>query len=311
MVDERIRIGVSACLVGERVRFDGGHKRQSFVAGVLAREFELLPICPEVAIGLGVPRQPIRLRGAPQGPRAVGVEDAALDVTDALAAFGRATATTLGGISGYVFKSKSPSCGLWRVKLYRPDDSLGRDGRGLYAGEIVRALPLLPAVEEGGLARPEGQAAFIARVYAFRRWQELLAAGLTAASLAQFHAAHELVLLARGRESLRPLARLIANRAERPLAETAQAYGEGYMKAMGRPATRRRQSEALRRLLAGVDDRLDAAERSEAAAAIDAYRAGELALAAPLGLLGRHVGGADDDAARRLYLDQAKRCNPN
>jgi uncharacterized protein YbbK (DUF523 family) len=170
-----IRLGVSACLLGQQVRFDAGHKREAFVADVLPRYFELVAVCPEVAIGLGVPREPIRLEGDPAAPRVVGVKTPTLDVTDALARYGREMAAELAGISGYVFKSKSPSCGLWRVKVYPPSGP-PKPGRGAYAAEIARAHPLLPVEEEGRLNDPALRENFVERVYAFHRWQALVSA---------------------------------------------------------------------------------------------------------------------------------------
>jgi uncharacterized protein YbbK (DUF523 family) len=168
-----IRIGVSACLLGQEVRYDAGHKREAIVADVLPRYFEMVPVCPEVAIGMGVPRQPIRLEGMPDAPRAVGVETRTLDVTDRLWAYGRETAGRLADISGYVFKSESPSCGMQRVKLYAADGRAVETGTGIYAAEIMRAMPLLPVEEEGRLRNPLLRERFIERVYAYRRWQDL------------------------------------------------------------------------------------------------------------------------------------------
>lgn len=166
--DRRIRLGVSACLLGQQVRYDGGHKRDRWVADVLSEHFELIPVCPEVAIGLGTPRAPIHLTGPTQALRAVGVRDGTPDVTDRLAGFGRRMAGELAGISGYVFKSNSPSCGVERVPVHDDAAVRAREGRGIYAAEVMGALPSLPIADERHLGDPALRQDFIERVYAYR-----------------------------------------------------------------------------------------------------------------------------------------------
>lgn len=166
-----IRIGVSACLIGDKVRFDGQDKRNAYVTGVLARVFELVPVCPEVAIGMGVPRPPIHLVGDPQAPRALGVDDPSIDVSAALTAHGRRMALVLAGISGYVFKARSPTCGPWQVPIHNGETSAAR-GIGLYAREIMRHSPLMPVEEEDGLANPVQRDNFLDRVFAYHRWRQ-------------------------------------------------------------------------------------------------------------------------------------------
>lgn len=147
-----IEIGISSCLLGEEVRFDGGHKRDRFITDRLSAFVKFVPVCPEIAIGLGVPRQPIRLVAEAGSHRALGVKDEALDVTEDLIQFARKASPKLGTISGYIFKSKSPSCGMERVKLYSSDSSIpSRDGVGLYARTIMEIMPNLPVEEEGRL----------------------------------------------------------------------------------------------------------------------------------------------------------------
>ena len=131
----RIRLAISSCLLGQEVRYDGGHKRDAYLVGTLGRYFEFVPVCPEVAIGLGVPRAPIRLVGRPGTARAVGRQDPSLDVTAKLAAYGRKMGRALDDVSGYVLKSRSPSCGIERVPVY--DGDKARPGRGIYADAFL------------------------------------------------------------------------------------------------------------------------------------------------------------------------------
>lgn len=202
----KILVGISSCLLGATVRYDGGHKQDAYINGTLSRHFEFLPICPEMAIGLGVPREPIRLVGEQNGlPRARGVRNADLDVTDRLAALGRETAGRLAGVCGYIFKSKSPSCGMERVKVYGDGGMPRRDGRGVYARVLMEALPSLPVEEEGRLGDPVLRENFIERVFVYRRWLELTAEGLTAAALVDFHSCHKLLVMAHSQAAYRRL----------------------------------------------------------------------------------------------------------
>lgn len=166
-----IRIGISSCLLGEAVRYDGGHKRDAAIIEILGRHFEFVPVCPEVGIGLGVPRAPIRLVGDPQAARAVGVDDPTLDVTDRLTAYGARMAHELDGISGYIFKSRSPSCGVADVEIHQPGLSRAT-GSGLYARAFMNRQPALPVAEESRLGDAAERENFIGRVLAYRRWQE-------------------------------------------------------------------------------------------------------------------------------------------
>lgn len=229
---QRVRVGVSACLLGQAVRYDGGDKRDATVTGELARRFELVPFCPEVAIGMGVPRPPIRLAGDPAAPRARGVEDPAMDVTAALDGHGERVGASIGGLSGYVFKKGSPSCGLAGVPVYPAGGGETADatGTGLYAAAIRRLQPLLPVAEEDDLAEPGRRARFVQRVQVYHRWQCLRAAGVTATALVQFHDAHAHLLPARAH---RRMVRLVARAGTRDAEAMADAYGTELMAALG------------------------------------------------------------------------------
>lgn len=176
--DRPIVIGISSCLLGQEVRHDGGHRFHPWINETLARLFEFCPVCPEVGIGLGVPRPTIQLTGDVGNPTVTGTADSGLDVTEALAEYGRTKAGGMTGISGYIFKSRSPSCGVWRVPVWQGEKQPARpEGRGAYARAFIAAQPLLPVEEEERLNDPGVRDNFIERVYAYRRWQDLTAAG--------------------------------------------------------------------------------------------------------------------------------------
>ncbi len=296
---ESIRLGVSSCLLGETVRYDRGHKRDSFVADQLARHFRLQPVCPEMAIGLGVPREPIRLQGDPEHPRVVGVKTRELDVTGPLEAYGRRMARELGPISGYVFKSKSPSCGLFRVKVYDAGGaSVGR-GRGAYARTLTEALPLLPVEEEGRLNDPVLRENFIGRVYAYRRWQGLLTTGVTAKRLVDFHTAHKLALMAHHPQKTRELGRYVAGLKGHPSAEAVTEYGAAFMEILHHRATRKRHTDVLFHLMGYLKRALGSEDRQELAELIHDYRQGLVPLIVPVTLLRHHFRRHPDP-----YIDQ-------
>ncbi len=299
-----IRLGISSCLLGQKVRYDGGDKHDPYINGTLARFFEFVPVCPEMAIGLGVPRAPIHLVGDPAAPRAVGVHNPDLDVTDRLTDYGRTMGRELAAtISGYILKSRSPSCGMERVKLYR-DGVSSRKGVGLYARALMTAQPLLPVEEEERLGDPVLRENFIERVFAYRRWQEAVAAGLTARSLVEFHAAHKLALMAHGPAPYRKLGRLVADAGARPLQELADEYVQGFMAALKRRATRKGHANVLMHLMGYLKRHLDSADKAELLELIEAYRLGQLPLIAPITLLKHHFRRFPDPyVAQQVYLN--------
>ena len=299
----RIRLGISSCLLGRKVRFDGNHKLDSYLTGTLGRYFEWIPVCPEVAIGLGVPRPPIRLVGTPGAPRAIGVKDGSLDVTDKLAAYGRQQARRLDDLSGYVFKSNSPSCGIERVKVYQRTGIPAKKGRGIYAEAFLAGQPSLPAEEEGRLGNPRLREIFIERVFAYRRWQDLVASGLTASRLEDFHARHKLTLMAHDVESYRALGRIVAQAGSRTPNELGHDYISRFMTAMKRLATPARHAKVLMHLMGYLKKELDPMDKAELLELIHAYRQGVLPLASPLTLLRHHLRRYPDPyIARQTYL---------
>jgi len=298
-----IRIGISSCLLGQAVRFDGGHKRNNYVIDTLGRHFEFVPVCPEVAIGLGTPRQPVRLVGDTRRLRAVGTKDPTLDVTAALADYGRTKADELHDLSGYILKRGSPSCGMERVKVYAGHGSPGRHGVGVYARAIMEQLPALPVEEEGRLMDPVLRENFIQRVFVYHRWQSLAASGLTAAKLVQFHTRHKFIILAHDERRYRQLGRLVAKVGTEDLNTLAARYLMQLMQALGQRATRKRHSNVLLHLAGYLKQRLDAGDKAELLALIEAYRAGRIPLVVPVTLFKHYLRRLPDPyLGRQHYL---------
>lgn len=286
---EEIRIGVSTCLLGQNVRYDGGHKRDDFVAGMLARFVTFVPVCPEVEVGMGVPRPSIRLVRLGGEVRLVEPRSGA-DHTAAMRRWSERRARELEGLglSGYVLKKDSPSCGMERVKVHAEKGPGVKDGVGLFAEALMARLPLLPVEEEGRLHDPALRESFVERVFAHRRLAALLGGRWTVGDLVRFHTAEKLLLLAHQPSAYQALGRLVARAKALPRAEVQREYGEGFMKALKAPATKGKNANVLQHMAGYFKDRLPAGEKAELQEAISDYRRGLVPLVVPLTLL-RHL----------------------
>ena len=235
MPDSRIRIGISACLLGDEVRFDGGHKRDLFLIDILGPHVEWVRVCPEVEVGLGIPREPIRLVRAASGIRMITTRTG-IDHTDAMTRWARRRVEALADedLCGYVLKKDSPSCGMERVKVYAPAGGAARDGRGLFAAALIAAMPVLPVEEEGRLSDPRLRENFIERVFAYRRMKDLFAARWTAGDVVRFHTAHKMALLAHSTGAYQELGSRVARVADLPRREFRDAYERLFMETLAR-----------------------------------------------------------------------------
>jgi uncharacterized protein YbgA (DUF1722 family)/uncharacterized protein YbbK (DUF523 family) len=301
---ERPTIGISSCLLGQKVRYDGSAKRDRWIVDQLGRFVDYQPVCPEMAIGLGVPRPPIRLVGTPDSARVVGVDDPSVDVTAALEDYALDMAGRLGDISGYVFMSKSPSCGMERVKLYADNGHASKKGVGAYARVMMEARPNLPCEEEGRLNDPMLRENFVNRVFAYRRWQSLRAAGLSAKALIEFHARHKYMVMAHSQAAYQRLGRLLAHLKGVDLARVADLYEAELMQALKRRVNRKRHVNVLQHIQGYLKQRIDGDDKRELAESIEAYRREEVPLVVPVKLL-RHYfrRNPDNYIDRQWYLD--------
>ncbi|MCB1775098.1 MAG: DUF1722 domain-containing protein [Gammaproteobacteria bacterium] len=296
---ERPTIGISSCLVGQKVRYDGSAKRDRWIVDELGKFVDYQPVCPEVAIGLGTPRPPIRLVGTPDAYRVVGVDDATVDVTRALEDFALDMSGQLGGISGYVFMSKSPSCGMERVKLYADNGYASKKGVGAYARVLMQALPNLPCEEEGRLHDAMLRENFVNRVFTYRRWQTLRGQGLTAKSLIGFHSRHKYMVMAHSQAAYQRLGRLLSHLKGVDLAKVGDAYEAELMTALKRRVGRKRHVNVLQHIQGYLKTRIDGSDKQELADSIEAYRREEVPLVVPVKLL-RHYFRRNPDN----YIDQ-------
>jgi uncharacterized protein YbgA (DUF1722 family)/uncharacterized protein YbbK (DUF523 family) len=286
-----IRIGVSACLLGDQVRFDGGHKRDRFVTDVLARHVEWVPVCPEVEMGLGTPREPMRLVRVGTGIRMMTTRTG-VDHTEGMLAWASGRLRALEGedLCGYILKSKSPSCGMERVKVYDAQRGMpARGGRGLFAEALMQRFPALPVEEEGRLADARLRDNFIERVFAYRRLKDLFARGWNAGALVRFHTAHKMQLLAHSRPAYDEMGRLVAAAGQTSRSELRGQYERRFMEALSVIATAARHANVLTHMAGHLKKQLDPASKHELADCIDEYRRGLVPLVVPITLVRHHV----------------------
>ena len=287
---QKIRLGVSACLLGQEVRYDGGHKRDHFLTDTLGPFVEWVPVCPEVEIGLGVPRDTIRLVGDAAAPRLV-VDKTGEDLTGRMQRYARARARELESLDlhGYVLKRGSPSCGLFRVRVYDDEGVSRANGTGAYARTLVEHLPLLPVEEEGRLGDPALRENFIERVFAMMRWRGFVATRPRPGNLVAFHTAQKFAVLAHSPSHYATLGRLVAATGSARLGARLVEYGALLMQALSVRATRARHTNVLQHLAGFFKRQLDGAARVELADVIHDYRLGLVPLVVPLILIKHHV----------------------
>jgi uncharacterized protein YbgA (DUF1722 family)/uncharacterized protein YbbK (DUF523 family) len=288
----RPRVGVSSCLLGEEVRFNGGHKRYLFLTDELGSFVDWVPYCPEVSIGLGTPREPIRLTADGRLVNRGGTADH----TALMAALPLPS-----DLDGYVFKAKSPSCGIRAIPRYREDgQALDHSGRGLYAARVLARFPLLAVEDEGRLDDAGLREAFTERIFAAARLRALLSGPCSGRDLTGFHARHKLQLLAHDPLRYRDAGRVVA---AADGAQAAAAYRDLFLAAMASKATRGRHARALQHAYRRISRELDRPRRADLEARIEAYRRGGEPLGAPVALLARYAsGGGFPWLAEQTYL---------
>ena len=286
----RIRIGISACLLGQEVRFDGGHKKDDFLTRILGPHVEFVPVCPEVEMGLGTPRETLRLVRQDTALRLITTRSGT-DHTDGMNrwAAGRLEELNREDLVGYVLKKDSPSCGMERVKTYGAAGMPARDGRGLFAAALLERLPLLPVEEEGRLSDPVLRENFIERVFAYRRLRDLFLGRWTIGGLVRFHTAHKMSLLAHSTTAYNELGRLVAGTSELGRSDLRRAYETLFMRTLAIPATRARHTNVLQHMAGHLKNLVDAESRAELVASIGEYRGGLVPLIVPLTLIRHHV----------------------
>ncbi|MDH3443375.1 MAG: DUF523 and DUF1722 domain-containing protein [Deltaproteobacteria bacterium] len=303
------KIGISACLLGQKVRFDGGHKRDPFLTETFGAHVEWVPVCPELEAGMGVPRESVRLVGTIANPRMIA-ERSGKDWTDAMNAFAARRLDELRNLalSGYVLKKNSPSCGLERVRVYNNAGMPNRTGRGLFAAALIKEFPLLPAEEEGRLNDPKLRENFIERVFAYHRWQVLTSKRKSIAALVSFHTQHKFLLLAHNEQYYRQLGRLVAAAKKTPMAECYNKYGQLFMTALAAHATPGKEANVMEHMLGYFSQALTSDERVEILNLIRDYRRRFVPLIVPITLIKHYVNKYQVDYLKsQVYLEPSPR----
>ena len=284
---EKIKIGISSCLMGEKVRFDSGHKRNAYINGILANFFEFTTFCPEVEIGLSIPREPIRLVTLNDKVHCVGTRNPELDVTEDLYKSADEQQAWHRQLCGYILKKGSPSCGMERVRLYKGDIP-DRIGVGLYAERLMQNFPNLPVEEEGRLEDPVLRENFIQRVYIYSRWQNLMEQAISMKSLTLFHAQHKYIYMSHDQSMARQLGSWLAESHKTDLDTLTTQYPLKMMTLLKHRATRKNHVNTLQHIQGYLKNHLDAGDKQELTTNIKQYREGLLPLIVPITLLRHH-----------------------
>jgi uncharacterized protein YbgA (DUF1722 family)/uncharacterized protein YbbK (DUF523 family) len=285
-----IRVGISSCLLGNEVRFDGGHKRDRYLTDTLGLFFQWVPVCPEVEMGLGTPRETLRLVGDPAAPRLVFGKTGG-DQTAAMQGWSKTRLEQLAAedLCGYILKSDSPSCGMERVRVYGESGMPSKTGVGIYARALMGRFPLLPVEEEGRLHDLPLRENFVERVFCYRRWRDAVSGGLTRGKLVAFHTAHKFLLMAHSPKHYTELGRLVAAAKGRPPRELEAQYGELFMAALKVKASAKKHVNVMQHILGYLKRELDARDKAELLALIGDYHRNLVPLVVPLTLLKHHL----------------------
>jgi uncharacterized protein YbgA (DUF1722 family)/uncharacterized protein YbbK (DUF523 family) len=299
-----IKVGVSSCLLGEKVRYDGGHKHDHYITDTLGRFFRFVPVCPEVGCGLPVPREAMRLEGEPDNPRLVTIKTR-LDLTERMLDYCRRVAVELENedLCGFIFKKNSPSSGLFRVKVYNRGVP-AKSGRGLFADTVVKHFPLLPVEEEGRLYDMDIRENFIERVFAFRRWKDFLLGERSTGELVEFHTAHKLQVMAHSPKTFREMGKLVAEGKSTDRELLLDRYQELFMGALAFHATVKKNTDVLMHIMGYFKQELSHGEKAELLEVIRHYHDGVIPLIVPITLLRHYVNKYDQEYLKmQFYLN--------
>lgn len=299
---DKIKVGISTCLLGEKVRFDGGHKLDRWLRDTLGSYVEYVPVCPEVEMGLPIPRPALRLvGGTPEEARLV-VSKTGEDITEQMETWAQKKVDELAkeDLCGFIFKAKSPSSGMERVRLYNDSGMPNRAGVGMFARIFMERLPLIPVEEDGRMHDPKLKETFIECIFTFKRWREALAAG-TDNALADFHTRHKLLLLSHCPETYAELGPMVAEMKSLGREAFIEGYQAGLMKALRVKTNVAKHLNVLQHMLGYFKKNLSADEKQEALELFDQYRDNLVPLLVPLTLINHFVRKYDEPYLKDQY----------
>lgn len=289
-MENKIKIGISSCLLGEKVRYDGGHKQDRFLRDTLGQYVEYVPVCPEVECGLGIPREALRLIGDPASPRLV-TSRTNRDYTDKMNEWAKKRLAGLEkeNLCGFIFKSKSPSSGMERVKVYNDKGMPAQQGVGLFARAFMERFPLIPVEEEGRLHDPKLRENFIERIFVLKQWREVLSGKLTAGQLVSFHTRQKLLILSHSQNHYRLMGKLVAGAKGVPARDLYDTYERLLMQALKLKTTPKKIANVFHHMMGYFKKVLSPDEKQEFLEIIDEYRTGYVPLIVPVTLINHYV----------------------
>jgi uncharacterized protein YbgA (DUF1722 family)/uncharacterized protein YbbK (DUF523 family) len=304
---EKIKLGISSCLLGEKVRYDGGHKLDRFLTDTLGKYVEYVPVCPEVECGLGVPRKSMRLEGNPDSPLLI-VTSTREDMTQRLANWAQKRVVQLEAedICGFIFKSDSPSSGMERVKIYNENAMPVKAGAGIFAKIFMKHFPLLPVEDEGRLHDPGLRENFIERIFALKRWRESLSSKSIKKSLIDFHTKHKLLILAHSPKHYQLMGKLVAAQNSLSGQDVSKQYQDLLLESLKIKATPRKHINVLQHMAGYFKTQLSPDEKKELLELINNYGAGYVPLIVPVTLISHYVRKYNEP-----YLKEQVYLNPH
>ena len=307
-MEDTIKLGISACLLGQRVRYDGGHKWDRYLTDTLGQYVKYVPVCPEVECGLGVPREAMHLVGDAGYPRLVAIRTNK-DHTERMLRWAgkRVLELEKEDLCGFIFKSDSPSSGMERVKVYTEKGAMPvKQGIGLFAGSFMAHFPLIPVEEEGRLHDPKLRENFIERIFSLKRWREHLQGGKRVGRLVEFHTEQKLQILSHSPKHCTLMGKLVASARTLSVDEIYATYETLFMESMKLKTTPKKNANVLQHMMGYFKTRLSPDEKQELLGVIDEYRRGFLPLVVPIVLIRHYVRKYDQP-----YLKQQTYLNPH
>ena len=299
---EKIILGISSCLLGENVRYNGGHKLDRYLRDTLGQYVEYVPVCPEAECGLGIPREAMHLEGDPGSPRLV-TSNTGRDLTERMVRYSENRVGELEKVPlcGFIFKSNSPSSGMERVKIYDHNHVPRKTGTGIFAGIFMKHFPLLPVEDDGRLHDPKIRENFITRIFVFKRFREMMDKEITIAGLVEFHTSHKLLIMAHSQNHYRALGRLVAHAKEMTGDELCSQYQSLLMEGLSLKTTVKKNTNVLHHLMGYFKKQLSADEKQELLEIIENYHRGDVPLIVPVTLINHYVRKYDQPYLKEQY----------
>ena len=302
---EKINLGISTCLLGENVRYDGGHKLDRFLTDTLRQYVEYVPVCPEVECGLGVPRESMHLEGNPDSPRLVTIRTKQ-DMTDRLVQWAQKRVVQLEkkDLCGFIFKSDSPSSGMERIRVYNEKGIPVKKGVGIFTRIFMDHFSLLPVEDEGRLHDPELRENFIERIFTLKRWREVLGKKESRGNVVDFHTKHKLLILSHSPKYYQMMGKLVAQAKNLPLKELYHEYQTLLMESLGLKTTPKKNANVLQHMMGYFKEQLSSDEKQELLEVIDLYRKEIIPLIVPITLINHYVRKYDQPCLKKqIYLN--------